>query len=153
MIDFSNNVVRLDEMRLRKVRFPTTLGRREAREQRIFPRRKASDRLFVQIVESAGQPDLVGTTVSAMAVDMSASGICFTSHQPFPVGTIVDLWVDVHAHPGKFFLAGEVRAKRHPSQPQPLDLIGPQVGGWVAAIEERLRRQIDRRSAGGKKAR
>ncbi len=109
MIDLSSNVVRMDELRLRKARFPMQGGRRDARDQRVFPRRKASDRLFVQIVEAPAQLALLGTTVSAMAVDMSASGLCFASHQPFPPGTVVDLWVDVHAHPGKFFLSGEVR--------------------------------------------
>ena len=112
MIDLTPNVVRLDDIRRRRLRLPAHMGRRAAREQRVFPRRKASDRLFVQIVDCAEQPSLLGTTVSAMAVDMSASGLCFTAQHAFPVGTTVDLWVDVHAHPGKFFLAGEVRWNR-----------------------------------------
>jgi hypothetical protein len=112
MIDRSSNVVPFDDLRRRRARFPSHLGRKARGEQRVFPRRKASDRLFVQIVASPENAELVGTTVSAIAVDMSASGLCFVSQQPFPVGTTVDLWVDVHAHPGKFFLAGEVRWNR-----------------------------------------
>ena len=43
---------------------------------------------------------------------MSVGGIQFRTTEPVPVGTLLDLWVDVASRPGKFFLAGEVRWSR-----------------------------------------
>jgi Tfp pilus assembly protein PilZ len=40
---------------------------------------------------------------------MSIGGIQFKTTQSIPIGTLLDLWVNVSSRPGKFFLAGEVR--------------------------------------------
>jgi Tfp pilus assembly protein PilZ len=81
-------------------------------DKRMHPRVESDDRLFVQVVLSASEPDLVGTTVSCTAINLSAGGIQFRTSAALPAGTLLDLWVDVRSRPGKFFLAGEVRWSR-----------------------------------------
>lgn len=75
----------------------------------MHPRLESDDRLFTQVVLSADDPDLVGTTLSCTAINMSVGGIQFATATPLPVGALLDLWVDISSRPGKFFLAGEVR--------------------------------------------
>ncbi len=81
-------------------------------DQRLHPRLESDDRLFTQVVLSADEPDLVGTTLSCTAVNLSVGGIQFRTNEPVPTGALLDLWVDVSNRPGKFFLAGEVRWSR-----------------------------------------
>lgn len=81
-------------------------------DQRLHPRLESDDRLFTQVVLSAEQPDLVGTTLSCTAVNLSVGGIQFSTNAAVPQGSLLDLWVDVSSRPGKFFLAGEVRWSR-----------------------------------------
>ncbi|MEM7101325.1 MAG: PilZ domain-containing protein [Pseudomonadota bacterium] len=85
-------------------------------DKRLHPRLESDDRLFTQIVLATDEPDLVGTTLSCTAVNMSMGGIQFRTNQAVPVGTLLDLWVDVSSRPGKFFLAGEVRWSRPTSE-------------------------------------
>ncbi len=80
-----------------------------ARDQRLHLRRQREDRLFVQVVLASDEVDLVGTTLSCSAVNMSVGGIQFEATAPLPVGSLLDLWIDIRSRPGKFFLAGEVR--------------------------------------------
>ena len=80
-------------------------------EKRKESRRSSSERLFVQIVKSHDQ-DLVGTTISCRALDVSANGIRIQTATPIPTGCHLDLWVDNSAGPGKFFLSSEVRWAR-----------------------------------------
>ncbi len=87
-----------------------------AHDGRMHPRLDSEDRLFSQVVLSAEEPDLVGTTLSCRAVNLSVGGIQFRTTSPVPIGTLLDLWVDVASRPGKFFLAGEVRWSR-PAEP------------------------------------
>ncbi len=81
-------------------------------DKRIHDRLDSEDRLFAQVVLSADDPDLVGTTLSCNAVNLSPGGIQFRTSAPVPGGSLLDLWVDVASRPGKFFLAGEVRWSR-----------------------------------------
>jgi Tfp pilus assembly protein PilZ len=81
-------------------------------DKRMHPRLESDDRLFTQVVLAADEPELVGMTLSCTAVNMSMGGIQFKTAQSVPVGTLLDLWVDVSSRPGKFFLAGEVRWSR-----------------------------------------
>ena len=78
----------------------------------MHPRLESDDRLFTQVVLSAENPDLVGTTLSCRAVNLSVGGIQFRTNASVPPGSLLDLWVDVSSRPGKFFLAGEVRWSR-----------------------------------------
>jgi Tfp pilus assembly protein PilZ len=82
----------------------------------MHPRVDSDDRLFVQVVLSAADPELVGATVSCNAINLSVGGIQFRGNTALPAGTLLDLWVDIRSRPGKFFLAGEVRWSRPASR-------------------------------------
>ena len=77
-------------------------------EKRQEFRRGTNERLFLQIVQSANA-DLIGTTVSCTALDVSPNGLRISSNQDIPTGCVIDLWVDDSTRPGKFFLSSEVR--------------------------------------------
>ncbi|MEM9742814.1 MAG: PilZ domain-containing protein [Pseudomonadota bacterium] len=96
----SDNVIQFDLARTRAQR---------SADQRLHPRLESEDRLFTQVVLCADSPDLVGTTLSCSAVNLSVGGIQFRTDTEVPTGSLLDLWVDVSTRPGKFFLAGEVR--------------------------------------------
>lgn len=96
----SDNVVQLESARTRQQR---------AADARLHPRLQSEDRLFTQVVLSADDPDLVGTTLSCNAVNLSVGGVQFRTNAQVPAGSLLDLWIDVATRPGKFFLAGEVR--------------------------------------------
>ena len=87
-------------------------NRGSPQDQRLHPRLESDDRLFTQVVLSSEDPDLVGTTLSCTAVNLSVGGIQFRTNSAVPTGSLLDLWVDVSSRPGKFFLAGEVRWSR-----------------------------------------
>ncbi len=100
----SGNVIELNSVRIQV--------RQRSADKRMHPRLESDDRLFTQVVLSADDPDLVGTTLSCTAVNLSVGGIQFRTNAPVPTGSLLDLWVDVSTRPGKFFLAGEVRWSR-----------------------------------------
>ena len=77
-------------------------------EMREETRHASYERLFVQVVECADR-NLVGMTVSCDSVDVSAGGLRVFSDTHIPEGSQVDLWIDVNAGPGKFFLTSDVR--------------------------------------------
>ena len=102
------NIIEFDAARTRAIR---------RQDQRLHPRLESNDRLFTQVVLSADEPDLVGTTLSCTTVNISVGGIQFRTNEPVPTGALLDLWVDVANRPGKFFLAGEVRWSRPAGEP------------------------------------
>ncbi|MFT7688953.1 MAG: hypothetical protein ACI9FB_004318 [Candidatus Azotimanducaceae bacterium] len=97
---------------LKKVRHVNTALRRDMNkltdERREDQRTSSDERLFVQIVASQ-ESDLVGTTVSCNALDVSASGLRIESRALIPEGSKLDIWVDVRNKPGKFFLSSDVK--------------------------------------------
>jgi len=99
-----DNIIDLTTMRVRT--------RQRSLDKRMHPRLETDDRLFTQVVLSTDDPDLVGTTLSCTAINMSVGGIQFATTTPLPIGALLDLWVDISSRPGKFFLAGEVRWAR-----------------------------------------
>lgn len=78
-------------------------------EKRHYRRTKSGDRLFIQVVSCNKRPDLIGTTLSCQAIDVSAGGIRIDCSDRIPVGSKLDLWVDIGSRPGKFFLSSNVR--------------------------------------------
>jgi Tfp pilus assembly protein PilZ len=117
----------------------TGLANRPSRsrdDKRMHPRQESDDRLFVQVVLSATDPELVGTTVSCDAINLSVGGIQFRTNAALPAGTLLDLWVDIKSHPGKFFLAGEVRWSR-PATPATAgaDQAGDDDRDWVIGVQ------------------
>ncbi len=117
----ANNIIQFGEARSKA---PT-----RANDNRVHPRLVSDDRLFTQVVLSADQPDLVGTTLSCTAVNLSIGGIQFRTDSPVPTGSLLDLWVDVSSRPGKFFLAGEVRWSR------PTEVGAPDDGQWFVGVQ------------------
>ena len=77
-------------------------------EQRKEFRRESNQRLFLQVVQCADH-EMVGTTISCTALNVSASGLMVSCDLRIPTGSFIDLWVDDSSRPGKFFLSSEVR--------------------------------------------
>lgn len=67
------------------------------------------EKLFVQVILCDRAPDLVGRTFSCRTTRASGEYVEFLTERSLPIGALVDLWVDVAARPGKFFLSGRVR--------------------------------------------
>ena len=125
-----SNVVELTRARERLRDLRDSRASRGRDDQRMHPRLESDDRLFVQVVLSAADPDLVGTTVSCRALNLSVGGIQFRTDGAIPNGALLDLWVDIRNRPGKFFLAGEVRWMRPIGDEDPDDL-----EGWVIGVQ------------------
>ena len=117
----ANNVIQFGEARSK--------APMRANDNRVHPRLVSDDRLFTQVVLSAEEPELVGTTLSCTAVNLSIGGIQFRTDSPVPTGSLLDLWVDVSSRPGKFFLAGEVRWSR------PTEVGAPDNGQWFVGVQ------------------
>jgi Tfp pilus assembly protein PilZ len=131
----ADNVIELKTVRERTRNRGAGAGKGGARpsrgrdDKRLHPRLDSDDRLFVQVVLSASDPELVGTTVSCTAINLSVGGIQFRTDTALPSGTLLDLWVDVRSRPGKFFLAGEVRWARPVPNAEDGD------GEWVIGVQ------------------
>lgn len=105
-----SKIVDISAARRRRDRRDTTMNQPSHDKRREY-RRRSNERLFVQIVRSDDQ-DLVGTTISCEALDVSANGLRIVTSTMIPAGSHLDLWVDNSAGPGKFFLSSEVRWAR-----------------------------------------
>lgn len=123
----SENIIDFTTVRVRT--------RQRSLDKRMHPRLETDDRLFTQVVLATEDPDLVGTTLSCTAINMSVGGIQFATSEPLPIGALLDLWVDISTRPGKFFLAGEVRWAR-PGEPdedgEPVWHVGVQLKSGAA---------------------
>ena len=120
-----DNVIELNSARDRLRNRPS----RGRDDKRMHARLESDDRLFVQVVLSAADPDLVGTTVSCTAINLSVGGIQFRTESAIPTGALLDLWVDIRSRPGKFFLAGEVRWTR------PANDADGAGRGWIIGVQ------------------
>ncbi len=94
-----NNVIELNSARDRLRNRPS----RSRDDKRMHARIESDDRLFVQVVLSAADPDLVGTTVSCTAINLSVGGIQFRTDASIPTGALLDLWVDIRSRPASSF--------------------------------------------------
>ena len=104
-----SKIIDLCEARRQRDRRQAVRAMSSKQERRRNYRRESSDRLFVQIVNCAENPDLVGTTVSCNAVDVSAGGLKVSADRFIPAGCELGLWIDIRSRPGKFFLTSDVR--------------------------------------------
>ncbi len=78
-------------------------------DRRMDVRGAREERLFVKVGNCPENPDLKGTTIGCITLDVSSSGLQLSVSQLIPAGTELELWVDVKGVPGKFLLSGEVR--------------------------------------------
>ena len=78
-------------------------------ERRNNPRLMRDDRLFIQILAASENPDLVGVTLSCSTLDISRQGIRLGVDLEAPVGSDIELWIDVKGMAGKFFLNGFIK--------------------------------------------
>ena len=78
-------------------------------DRRQHIRLQREDKLFIQVIAASESPQLVGETLSCTAVDISASGLKITLHDEVPIGSEIDLWVDIRSCAAKYFLNGLVK--------------------------------------------
>lgn len=102
-----SKIIDISEARRRRNKQETAMSIND-QDNRRESRQISRERLFVQIV-TADDQDLVGTTLSCEALDVSSSGMRIEAALPIPVGCQLDLWVDNAAGPGKFFLSSGVK--------------------------------------------
>ena len=107
-----SKIIDIGEARRRRDQRQAAKAMSSKQERRRNYRRESTDRTFVQIVNCPEDPDLVGTTISCSAVDVSARGLKVTADRFVPAGCELELWIDIRSRPGKFFLTNDVRWSR-----------------------------------------
>ena len=65
-------------------------------------------KLFAQLVLCDADASLIGRTWACRSVRVSPESIEFLCERALPEGSLVDLWVDLAASPGKYYLSGRV---------------------------------------------
>ncbi len=103
-----SKVVDIAEARRRRENRQLVTNSAKNDENRREFRLQSNESLFVQVVSCANH-ELLGTTLSCRALDVSASGLRLVTDTPLPSGCQLDLWIDNTTGPGKFFLSSEVR--------------------------------------------
>ncbi|XOV88524.1 MAG: PilZ domain-containing protein [Pseudomonadota bacterium] len=103
-----SKVVDIAEARRRRENRQVAARRVQHDENRREYRLQSNETLFVQVVSCANH-ELLGTTLSCRALDVSASGLRIVAETALPSGCQLDLWIDNATGPGKFFLSSEVR--------------------------------------------
>ena len=78
-------------------------------ERRKHPRIMRDDQLFIQILGASENPELVGTTLSCSALDVSSQGVRLGVENEVPVASEIELWIDIKGMAGKYFLNGSVK--------------------------------------------
>lgn len=104
-----SKIVNFNDTKQKKVYNRNSRMKASSTDKRQYRRISSNDRLFAQIVACEEQPDLVGATISCIALEVSAHGIKIKSYEYIPKGSQLDLWVDINSRPGKFFLTSDVR--------------------------------------------
>ncbi|MCF7981614.1 MAG: PilZ domain-containing protein [Pseudomonadales bacterium] len=67
------------------------------------------ERLFVKVLACEANPEIKDMTLSSATLDVSAGGIRLVLSNMVPMGTLLELWVEIKGCPGKFLLPGRVR--------------------------------------------
>lgn len=80
-----------------------------SKDRRQHTRQPRDERVVVQIVSSTRDTLPPGTVVRCAAKDVSSQGIKIQLDQQLPEGFLLELWIEISSHAGKFFLAGEVK--------------------------------------------
>jgi hypothetical protein len=66
------------------------------------------EKLFIKVASCKTQPSIEKMTLRSSTLDVSASGMRLLVTKEIPVGTILDMWVEIKGNPGKFLLQGKV---------------------------------------------
>ena len=82
-VQLTNNISLASFRDERRELNPSKYYSHERHEQRREFRRESNERFFLQIVQSS-DADQVGTTISSMAIDVSASGLKILTSQNLP---------------------------------------------------------------------
>ena len=80
-----------------------------SKDRRQHVRQSRDERVVVQIVSSTRDTLPPGTVVRCATKDVSSQGIRIQLDQQLPEGFLLELWIEISSHAGKFFLAGEVK--------------------------------------------
>jgi hypothetical protein len=80
-----------------------------SKDRRQHTRQPRDERVVVQIVSSTRDTLPPGTVVRCATKDVSSQGIKIQLDQQLPEGFLLELWIEISSHAGKFFLAGEVK--------------------------------------------
>lgn len=106
-----SKVVSLGEARKRAGKPPVANAKYQYVDRRRESRSESRARAFVQVVDCE-VADLIGTTVSCCTVNISACGLKLQSESKIPIGSTLDIWIDISERPTKFFLSSDVRWSR-----------------------------------------
>ncbi len=79
-----------------------------APSQRRETRQPNLKKLFVQVTDCP-DPDMTGITLSCNTRETSAGGLRIVAGTCIPIGSRLDLWVNISSRPSKYFVTGEVR--------------------------------------------
>jgi hypothetical protein len=79
------------------------------KDRRQHVRQPRDERVVVQIVSSTRDTLPPGTIVRCSTTDVSSQGIRIQLDQQLPEGFLLELWIEISNHAGKFLLAGEVK--------------------------------------------
>jgi hypothetical protein len=79
------------------------------KDRRQHVRQPRDERVIVQVVSSTRDTLPPGTVVRCSTKDVSTQGIRIQLERQLPEGFLVELWIEISNHAGKFFLAGVVK--------------------------------------------
>lgn len=78
-------------------------------ERRAHTRFEASEDISLKIVFSSENPGLLGRTLDASTLDVSAGGLRISLNHSIKIDSVLDVWVTLKEQKRKFFLTGNVR--------------------------------------------
>jgi len=81
----------------------------KSKDRRQHIRQPRDERVVIQVASSTRDTLPPGTVVRCSTRDVSTRGIRIQLDQQVPEGYLLELWIEISNHPGKFFLAGEVK--------------------------------------------
>ena len=77
--------------------------------QRKTSRFARQDRLMAQVTASMQSTESEKMSWPAKTLDISRRGLRIMSNSSLPIGSVVDLWIEIAGLKGKFYLNSEVR--------------------------------------------
>ena len=78
-------------------------------DRRAHTRFDSEEELSLKIVFSSENPGLLGRTLKASTLDVSAGGLRISLNQAIKIDSVLDVWVTLKEQKRKFFLTGNVR--------------------------------------------